>query len=190
MAIVVVSLFISSYSSADGSKANFHLLEGDASVPPTQKTTTPATAHKYDASGGSSRSTSMPICKALEKDWKNDKSKMASIKSTAKVKVKKLKKLYKYDKEEFKKIYLSKRVPYLRKKFAGKQHLTRAQMISVLKKDIRDQWARYKKSKKVKYYKARDALYDRARSEAKKLKQEMLVIKKEYNEMYKCKSKK
>ena len=157
--------------------------KGQSTTLKGQSTTTPATG--YDASSGSSRSTSMSMCKTLERDWENDKLKMASIKSAALKKVKNLKKSFKfyYDKskrdftEEYKRTILPR---------ARKQKKSNAW----IRKDYNRRWNRKRDKRLERYYKAREAIYERARSKAVAKGKEMRIIKKEYNETYNCKSEK
>ncbi len=180
MAIVVVSLFISSYSYGTGPCL---LGVGEGCDPSTQSTTTPAAAHGYDVTGGSSRMTSKSMCATLEKDWKNKKLKIASIKSTAKEKIKKLKKhiLAKYNKRDYKARYIRERLPVVKK-----HRKTKAWR----QNDYRKRWYKYKDGRKRLYYKRREAIIKSAKSKIMVHKKEKIVIKNEYNVKYNCKSKK
>ena len=145
-----------------------------------QSTTTPATAHEYDVTGGSSGGNR---CVVLKGAWENHKSNIASIKSTAKGKLKNLKKSFKryYSKSKraFKANYKKTILPRARKQQKSN---------AWIRKDYSRRWNRYKRLRKEKYYRARKAIIEHAKSEIKWRKEDMRKIKEEYGR--KCKSKK
>ena len=173
MVIVAVSLFISSYSYGSEICLGGVTPSGKKCDQNTQTTTIPV---KPDVSGGSSGGNT---CVVLKGTWENHKINIAKIRREAKGKLKNLKKSFKYDKRAFKAKYKRTRLPQARK-----QHKTKAWIRS----DYRRQWNRYKNLKKKKYYSARKAIIEHAKSEIMWRKEDMRKIKEEYGR--KCKSKK
>ena len=145
-----------------------------------QSTTTPATAHEYDVTGGSSTMISETLCGNLERKWKGNISKIATILRTTRDKLQNLKKSIKlhYSKKAFIANYKKTRLPRARKQ--GKSN-------AWIRSDIRSQYKSYKHLRKKKYYSARKAIGERAKSEIMAYKQEMRAIKKEYKD---CRPKK
>lgn len=173
MSIVVVSLFISSYSYGTGPCL---LGVGDGC---DQSTTTPQIVRAEESAGSSGGNQ----CLVLKSTWENHKINIAKIKSKAKGKLKKLKKSFKLyyvkSKKAFRANYKKTILPRARK-----QQKTKAW----IRNDYSRRWNRYKSLKKEKYYSARKAIIEHAKSEIKWRKEDMRKIKEEYGR--KCKSKK